>query len=125
MSPFVLRAALKLKQRLLMRTWRFKMTIDRHALRRSMTAAFIAMSAFGITAAQAVETACPEDDGGLSLPKGFCATIFADGVGHARQMALATDGTLYLNTWSGVYYGNDKPHDGGFLVALKDTKGTG
>lgn len=101
------------------------MTIDRHALRRSMTAAFIAMSAFGITAAQAVETACPEDDGGLSLPKGFCATIFADGVGHARQMALATDGTLYLNTWSGVYYGNDKPHDGGFLVALKDTKGTG
>jgi hypothetical protein len=38
---------------------------------------------------------------------------------------VAPDGTLYLNTWSGVYYGNDKPHDGGFVVALKDTKATG
>ena len=38
---------------------------------------------------------------------------------------MAPDGTVYLNTWSGVYYGNDKPHDGGFVVALKDTKATG
>lgn len=68
--------------------------------------------------------ACPED-AGIALPKGFCATIFADNVGHARQMSVAPDGTLYVNTWSGVYYGNDKPHDGGFLVALKDTKDTG
>jgi glucose/arabinose dehydrogenase/mono/diheme cytochrome c family protein len=65
------------------------------------------------------------EETGLSLPKGFCATIFADRIGHARQMAIAEDGTLYVNTWSGVYYGNDKPHDGGFLVALKDTKGSG
>src|SRR5580704_6475701 len=28
-----------------------------------------------------------------------------------------------LDTWSGGYYQNDKPPDGGFLVALKDTKG--
>jgi glucose/arabinose dehydrogenase/mono/diheme cytochrome c family protein len=75
--------------------------------------------------AQAEEkSSCPED-AGVSLPNGFCATIFADQVGHARQMVMAPDGTLYVNTWSGVYYGNDKPHDGGFLVALKDTKGTG
>ncbi len=32
---------------------------------------------------------------------------------------------VYVNTWSGRYYGNDKPHSGGFLVALQDTKGTG
>ena len=38
---------------------------------------------------------------------------------------MAPDGTVYVNTWSGIYYGNDKPHDGGFLIALKDTKGTG
>jgi glucose/arabinose dehydrogenase/mono/diheme cytochrome c family protein len=38
---------------------------------------------------------------------------------------VAPDGTVFVNTWSGVYYGNDKPHEGGFLVALKDTKGTG
>jgi glucose/arabinose dehydrogenase/mono/diheme cytochrome c family protein len=59
------------------------------------------------------------------LPAGFCATIFADAIGHARHLVVAPDGVVYVNTWSGRYYGNDKPHAGGFLVALKDTTGTG
>ncbi|MGC2340155.1 MAG: glucose dehydrogenase, partial [Methyloceanibacter sp.] len=72
------------------------------------------------------EKNCAADaDKELSLPNGFCATIFADKVGHARQLAVAPDGTVYVNTWSGVYYGNDTPPAGGFLIALKDTKGTG
>ena len=29
---------------------------------------------------------CSTADTGITLPKGFCATIFADKVGHARQM---------------------------------------
>lgn len=70
-------------------------------------------------------SSCPGDNGGLSLPKGFCATVFADGIGHARQLAVGADGTVYVNTWSGRYYKNDEPHAGGFLVALKDIKGTG
>jgi glucose/arabinose dehydrogenase/mono/diheme cytochrome c family protein len=73
----------------------------------------------------AADSACPSDDAGLKLPAGFCATIFADGIGHARDMAVAANGVVYVNTWSGRYYGNDKPHDGGFLVALKDTGGKG
>ncbi len=68
---------------------------------------------------------CGGDNGGITLPPGFCATIFADNLGHARQMAFGPNGVLYLNTWSGGYYQNDKPPDGGFLVALKDTKGDG
>jgi len=32
---------------------------------------------------------------------------------------------LYVNTWSGKYYGNDAPPAGGFLVALQDKTGTG
>ena len=68
---------------------------------------------------------CPENDSGLKLPAGFCATIFADGVGHARHLVVAPDGVVYVNTWSGRYYGNDKPHEGGFLVALKDNTGAG
>ena len=71
------------------------------------------------------EKKCPETDAGLRLPNGFCATIFADKVGHARQLVVAPNDTVYVNTWSGVYYGNDTPPTGGFLVALKDTKGTG
>src|ERR1700730_11595317 len=70
-------------------------------------------------------TSCLGGGGGITLPKGFCATIFADNIGHARQLVVAPDGTVFVNTWSGVYYGNDKPPAGGFLVALKDTKGTG
>jgi glucose/arabinose dehydrogenase/mono/diheme cytochrome c family protein len=68
---------------------------------------------------------CPENNSGLKLPPGFCATIFADGVGHARHLVAAPDGVVYVNTWSGRYYGNDKPHAGGFLVALKDSTGAG
>jgi glucose/arabinose dehydrogenase/mono/diheme cytochrome c family protein len=64
--------------------------------------------------------ACANDDSGLTLPAGFCATIFADGIGHARHLVVASDGVLYVNTWSGRYYGNDTPHAGGFLVALQD-----
>jgi glucose/arabinose dehydrogenase len=51
--------------------------------------------------------ACPRDDSGLKLPAGFCATIFADGIGHARHMVAAPNGVVYVNTWSGRYYGND------------------
>jgi glucose/arabinose dehydrogenase len=71
------------------------------------------------------EKDCPETDAGIALPKGFCATIFADKIGHARHLVVAPDGTVYVNTWSGVYYNNDKPHDGGFLVALQDTTSDG
>lgn len=69
--------------------------------------------------------ACPSDDTGLSLPPGFCATVFADGIGHARHMAVAPDGVVYVNTWSGAYYGHEAPHPGGFLVALEDKNGDG
>src|SRR5580700_4718613 len=76
-------------------------------------------------AAKAKRQACPNDDSGLKLPAGFCATVFADDIGHARHMVVATSGVLYVNTWSGRYYGNDTPHAGGFLVALQDKNGTG
>src|SRR5271170_2186895 len=77
------------------------------------------------TEARSATGACPENDSGLKLPPGFCATVFADGVGHARHLVVASNGVVYVNTWSGRYYGNDKPHAGGFLVALQDTTGAG
>jgi glucose/arabinose dehydrogenase len=105
--------------------------------RRSLVAAVLALAACcaagsfvplqNRTAALAAapRAGCPNDDSALTLPPGFCATIFADGIGHARHMVAAPSGTLYVNTWSGEYYGNDTPHAGGFLVALQDPAGTG
>jgi glucose/arabinose dehydrogenase/cytochrome c5 len=80
-----------------------------------------------VAAADAAANAstCTGDDSGLSLPAGFCATIFADGIGHARHVVVSADNVVYVNTWSGRYFGNDVPHAGGFLVALKDTRGMG
>src|SRR5437667_8046566 len=68
---------------------------------------------------------CADDNGGITLPAGFCATVFADNIGHARHLVVAPNGVVYVNTWSGRYYGNDTPPAGGFLVALQDTKGEG
>src|SRR5882672_12951115 len=75
--------------------------------------------------AQSSGQSCPKDTTGLRLPSGFCATIFADGIGHARHLVVAPNGVVYVNTWSGRYYGNQPPHAGGFLVALQDTTGGG
>ena len=40
-------------------------------------------------AQNATAETCPGGNAGISLPKGFCATVFADNIGHARQMAVA------------------------------------
>jgi glucose/arabinose dehydrogenase/mono/diheme cytochrome c family protein len=65
------------------------------------------------------------DNSGLKLPAGFCATVFAEGIGHARHLVVSPSGVVYVNTWSGDYYDFDKPHAGGFLVALQDKTGAG
>src|ERR1700683_5855885 len=75
--------------------------------------------------AQSQSKACSNDDSGLKLPAGFCATVFADGIGHARHMVVSPSGAVYVNTWSGDYFGSDTRHEGGFLVALEDKTGTG
>jgi glucose/arabinose dehydrogenase len=68
--------------------------------------------------------ACESDNGGITLPSGFCATVFADSIGHARQIVVNTNGDVYINTWSGDYYQAPAPQ-GGFLVALRDTNRDG
>ena len=62
---------------------------------------------------------------GLSLPPGFCASIFAEGVGPGRQMAMSPDGTLYVNTLSSNVIQNKQAPGLGYLVALRDANGDG
>ncbi|HEV7837005.1 MAG TPA: hypothetical protein VGO75_02980, partial [Gemmatimonadaceae bacterium] len=68
--------------------------------------------------------ACAADNGGLVLPDGFCATLFADSIGHARHVVVNSNGDVYVNTWSGEYF-QTPAHPGGFIVALRDTNRDG
>lgn len=56
------------------------------------------------------------DGAGLTLPDGFKATVFADGVGYARHIAVTREGVVYIAL---------RRNDGGGVVALKDDDGDG
>lgn len=84
----------------------------------------VASSQDGGTVTAGQEPECQGDAGGIVLPSGFCATVFADVPGHVRHIVATPDGALYANTWTGPYY-PDEPPPGGFLVALKDQTGDG
>jgi glucose/arabinose dehydrogenase len=79
------------------------------------------------TAAQPQPEAAPSlacGTAGLTLPQGFCATVFADSVGSARHLAVASNGDVFVaiqrgrpNTW----LANVRPG----VLALRDTNGDG
>ena len=70
--------------------------------------------------------ACAGGDTGITLPPGFCATIFADNLGNTRHIAVAADGTVYANTWNGSsYFRGTTGNPAGFLVAVQDTHHAG
>ncbi|MBA3405713.1 MAG: PQQ-dependent sugar dehydrogenase, partial [Gemmatimonadaceae bacterium] len=39
---------------------------------------------------------CAADNGGITLPDGFCASVFADGLGRARHMAVTPSGDVFV-----------------------------
>jgi glucose/arabinose dehydrogenase len=62
--------------------------------------------------------ACDPDNGGLTLPAGFCAAVFADNLGAARHLTVRPNGDVYVaiaNVGSTI----------GGIVALRDTDGDG
>ena len=46
--------------------------------------------------AQANLPACDPDNGGITLPNGFCAMVVADDLGAARHLTVAPNGDLYV-----------------------------
>jgi glucose/arabinose dehydrogenase len=57
------------------------------------------------------------DNGGLKLPPGFSASVFAESIGSARHLAVNTNGDVY------VKLANKK--NGKTIVRLRDTKNAG
>lgn len=62
---------------------------------------------------------CAERDEHIDLPDGFCALIFADGVGSARHLAVAPNGDVFVAT-----RGDRRGGQGG-VVALRDENADG
>ena len=82
----------------------------------------LALQAVPRGAAPAKAASCAGGDTGITLPPGFCATVFADNLGATRHITVAPDGTVYANTWNGSSYFPRTPvAPDGFLIALQDT----
>jgi glucose/arabinose dehydrogenase len=61
---------------------------------------------------------CDTDNGAIDLPPGFCAVVFANGLGRARHLAVTPAGDLYVavaNSLDGSTLGS--------VVALRDSDG--
>ena len=66
--------------------------------------------------------ACDPGNGGITLPKGFCATVFADHLGTARQLVVAPDGDVYVALIRPVHGGGIvglRPGAGGHAAEIK------
>ena len=61
---------------------------------------------------------CDPDDGGLRLPKGFCALVVADGLGPVRNLAVAPNGDVFAAR-------RLRDGEGGGVLALRDVDGDG
>jgi glucose/arabinose dehydrogenase len=95
--------------------------VNRTRLSTLSAVLIIMVSACGTgTAETAVQepVECAADNGGLVLPEGFCATVFADDTGRPRHMAVAPNGDLYVTIRGGR-------GESGSAIALRDTTGDG
>ncbi|MBX9927663.1 MAG: PQQ-dependent sugar dehydrogenase [Gemmatimonadaceae bacterium] len=93
-------------------------------LRAALTLAAVSVPA--LLAAQQPPV-CSADNAGLTLPKGFCATVFADRVGGARHAVVASNGDVLINarpSQSGGESGTGTGPGGGILL-LRDANGDG
>src|SRR5215510_188848 len=74
---------------------------------------------FGSVGVRGAAPACDADNGGLTLPQGFCAAVVATDVGRARHLVVAPNGDVFVSIQGGGRAG------GGGIVSLRDTDGDG
>ena len=68
---------------------------------------------------------CDADNGGLTLPNGFCALVVHQGVGEGRHIVVNDNGDIYVILRRGANppAGQERPPGG--IVGLRDTNGDG
>lgn len=75
--------------------------------------------------AKAALPACDADNGGLTLPPGFCALVVHEGVGEGRHIVVNTNGDIYVFLRRGAPGSQGQPRQPGGIVGLRDTNGDG
>ena len=101
--------------------------IDARKLTRGLAAAAAALLLFPhpTTRAAGPTVACDPDNGGLTLPSGFCALVVANNLGEARHATVAANGDLYVALMNGgVAALHDSKGDGHFDVVEKFGEGS-
>ena len=91
------------------------MTQLRNRTRRFSIGLLLAVCAVGVLTqtVQAAVPACDPNNGGITVPAGFCAFIAADNLGTARHLVVAANGDVYVALQNGG------------VMALRDTTGEG
>ena len=69
--------------------------------------------------------ACDPDNGGLTLPPGFCALVVHEGVGEARHIVVNENGDIYAITRRGPAGQQGQPRQPGGIYGFRDTNGDG
>lgn len=90
-------------------------------MKRLLLASALILAAFGPTPVkgQGRLPACDADNGGITLPPGFCALVVSEGAGEgARHIVVAQNGDIFVSRQNI----GDRPGD---IVALRDTNGDG
>jgi len=79
---------------------------------------------------RAANTQCDEGNGGITLPPGFCAAVFADQIGVARHLVVTPNGDVYValedatrSSANSTRVTGDEGRGG--IMALRDTDGDG
>jgi glucose/arabinose dehydrogenase len=80
-----------------------------------LAAGFALAVALPLAAQQRAMPACAPDNGGLTLPKGFCAVLVAEGLTAPRHLAVAPNGDVFAAR---------RGRTGGVII-LRDTTGDG
>jgi hypothetical protein len=98
-------------------------------MRKAFIVVFVALAGAGAWAQQqqARSAPCDPDNGGLTLPQGFCAKVVADGLGATRHIVVTPNGDIYtlLAQGGGPLAAAPTGPQPPAVIALRDTDGDG
>jgi glucose/arabinose dehydrogenase len=97
-------------------------------MRKALIALLVASAGVGLFAQrQQARPTCDADNGGITLPQGFCAQVVADNLGPTRHLAVAPNGTVYtvLAQGGGPLAAPPTGPQPPAVIALRDADGDG